>query len=143
MIFKPIRSGTEMQPIISKVSADGKKQFVLPDGDAARGIWLDVGSDLETMQFPPSPRALPAMTLAPWGAGKGVKGGAAALVLPKPPKPTPGVPKGYADPAMMDTLTLTKAVAYARLESDEGTTDMQTHVQIWLDLAAAELARRG
>jgi hypothetical protein len=62
-------------PTIKRLSKDGSKVFVTPGDDTARGIWVDAGTPLETVRFPPPRRDLPTLTIAPWGAGKGIKGG--------------------------------------------------------------------
>jgi hypothetical protein len=63
---------------ISAVSKDYKRVFITPDGDLSRGIWVDVGASLEGVPFPATPFT-PKLQLAPWGAGKGVKGGFSSL----------------------------------------------------------------
>ena len=59
---------------VSAISKDSTRVFLTPNGDTARGIWVNVGATLETLRFPDAP-STPKYRLAAWGEGKGVKGG--------------------------------------------------------------------
>ncbi len=63
---------------ISAVSQDGKRVYLTPGGDTTRGVWVDVGAPIESVSFPKTP-FIPRLQLAPWGAGKGIKGGFSGL----------------------------------------------------------------
>jgi hypothetical protein len=123
-----------MQPTISATSRDGKQKFVTPNGDQSRGVWIDADASPDSVKFA-EPVVIGKLMAAPWGAGKGVKGGAAALTKPR-------VPNGYTDPTTLSTQDLRHAIAYARAEAFDGTLDMQRDVRAWLEIAEAELQKR-
>jgi hypothetical protein len=67
-----------MNVIQIATSKDESMICVAPDGDRRRALWVPANTQLETLVFA-AYRAQPKMMPAPWGAGKGVKGGAQGL----------------------------------------------------------------
>jgi hypothetical protein len=53
------------------------------------------------------------------------------------------LPTGFHNPLEMDTVTLERAIISARLDRFDGTEAMQRDTETWLEIAEAELERRG
>jgi hypothetical protein len=64
---------------VTAVSKDQTRILVTPGGDTTRSVWVSLGTPLETVTFPAPRTPAPAMRLAAWGEGKGVRGGFSSL----------------------------------------------------------------